>query len=449
MFWDTVRTAPAPPHVEHARDDVPGSAPDRVAALAGNRDLDGHARGDPGERLLELDLEPRPGCRRPAPTGRAARPCLRGRRRRTWRRCRRSIPKSVNAGSNPPPRSPALAVAVIQRPTLGVGEHLVRLGDLAEPALRVRLARNVGMQLTRERPERLLDLGVARRRVRRRAARSSPSRVWRTSDVLVDVLDEARELERRGANRADRLLVVHAQRADETDRAERRRADPVRRADERDRVELGAGELQARRGRPAAAARAPRSRARARLRGARAARRAASSPRPPRRARPRRAPPCRPRRPRDPTSAPTSSSVCPMSARNARSRGASSGASSLRRTVLDPSRWPTSCSSRYSPAQATSPGSTGSSSRKTRFVTPPVDVMTTTITLDGCRVSTSTCRIDAVSSEGAETSASSRVASESMSVVARSACSISSRIERRSTPSSSGRPSSPSTSSSA
>ena len=90
-----------------------------------------------------------------------------------------------------------------------------------------------------------------------------------------------------------------------------------------------------------------------------------------------------------PASAPTSSSVCPMSARNARSRGASSGASRRRRTVLEPRRSPTSWSSRYSPAQATRPGSTGSSSRNTRFVTPPVDVMTTTMTLVGWSARTS------------------------------------------------------------
>ena len=78
-----------------------------------------------------------------------------------------------------------------------------------------------------------------------------------------------------------------------------------------------------------------------------------------------------------------------MSARNARSRGASSGASSRRRTALDPSRSPTSWSSRYSPAHATSPGSTGSTSLNTRFVTPPVDVITTTITLVGWSLSTS------------------------------------------------------------
>ena len=101
------------------------------------------------------------------------------------------------------------------------------------------------------------------------------------------------------------------------------------------------------------------------------------------------------------------------------------------------------------PPRRSRPGSTGSSSRKTRFVTPPVDVITTTMTLVGWSVSTSMCRIDAVSSDGAETSARRRVASESISVVVRSACSISSRIERRSTPSASGRPSSVSTSSSA
>src|SRR5688572_5951291 len=63
------------------------------------------------------------------------------------------------------------------------------------------------------------------------------------SGVFVDVLDEARELERRSAHRPDRLLVVHPQRTDEADGAERGRADPVGRSDERDRVELRPGNL--------------------------------------------------------------------------------------------------------------------------------------------------------------------------------------------------------------
>ena len=75
------------------------------------------------------------------------------------------------------------------------------------------------------------------------------------------------------------------------------------------------------------------------------------------------------------------------------------------------------CSSRYVRAQSTSPGSTGCSSSSTRFVTPPVEVITTTITARGCSWRTSTCRTDAAPRAGAETSASSRVACESVSVV--------------------------------
>ena len=71
---------------------------------------------------------------------------------------------------------PGVAVAVVERAPLGVREHLVRLGHLAEADLRLRLARDVGMQLAREPPERLLDRRRRRRRAGRRAARSSRDR---------------------------------------------------------------------------------------------------------------------------------------------------------------------------------------------------------------------------------------------------------------------------------
>ena len=54
---------------------------------------------------------------------------------------------------------------------------------------------------------------------------------------------------------------------------------------------------------------------------------------------------------------------------------------------------------------------------KSRFVTDPVDVMTTVMTMCGCSGSTSTWRTVAVSTAGADTSASRRVSSDSMSVV--------------------------------
>ena len=93
-----------------------------------------------------------------------------------------------------------------------------------------------------------------------------------------------------------------------------------------------------------------------------------------------------------------------------------------------PSPRPTSRSLRYSPAHATSPGSTGRSNVASIFETPPVEVMITTITTCGCSASTSTWRIVAVFSEGAETTASRLVICESVSVVARIASSTSRRI---------------------
>ena len=58
-----------------------------------------------------------------------------------------------------------MAVPVVELARLGVGEHLVGLGHLAEARVGVGVLRDVGVQLAREPPERLLDLllvGVAR-----------------------------------------------------------------------------------------------------------------------------------------------------------------------------------------------------------------------------------------------------------------------------------------------
>src|SRR5262249_20228469 len=51
-----------------------------------------------------------------------------------------------------------VAVPVVELARLGVGEHLVRLGHLAEALLGVGLLRHVGMELPRQPPERFLDL---------------------------------------------------------------------------------------------------------------------------------------------------------------------------------------------------------------------------------------------------------------------------------------------------
>ena len=110
---------------------------------------------------------------------------------------------------------------------------------------------------------------------------------------------------------------------------------------------------------------------------------------------------------------------------NARSTAESAGSSSRWRSAREPSRTPDSCSFRYTPAHSTSPGSTGASNENNRFVTDPAEVMSTAINTWGWSSSTSTRRTVAVSIGGAETSASSRVTCESMSVVDWSAASSS------------------------
>src|SRR5581483_2044560 len=58
-----------------------------------------------------------------------------------------------------------MAVAIVELTCLRVREHLVRLRDLAEAHLRIGRVGDVGVELPREPPERLLDLllvGVAR-----------------------------------------------------------------------------------------------------------------------------------------------------------------------------------------------------------------------------------------------------------------------------------------------
>jgi hypothetical protein len=75
-----------------------------------------------------------------------------------------------------------------------------------------------------------------------------------------------------------------------------------------------------------------------------------------------------------------------------------------------------------------------------RFVTPPVDVITTTMQTRGCSSSTSTWRIVAVSSGGALTIASRLVTCDSVSEVVRIASSTSRRMSwRPSSPRGAGR----------
>ena len=52
--------------------------------------------------------------------------------------------------------------AVVRPAALRVGQHLVRLGDRAESHVGIGLLADVGVELTRQLPERALDLGMAR-----------------------------------------------------------------------------------------------------------------------------------------------------------------------------------------------------------------------------------------------------------------------------------------------
>ena len=83
-------------------------------------------------------------------------------------------------------------------------------------------------------------------------------------------------------------------------------------------------------------------------------------------------------------------------------------------------------------AHSISFSSTASSNGNMLLVTPPVEVITTTITIRGCSRSTSTWRISAVSSGGAVTTASRFVTCDIISVVLRRAASTSFRTCDRS-----------------
>src|SRR5215210_3016871 len=94
-----------------------------------------------------------------------------------------------------------MAETVVELPPLAVGQNLVRLDDLAKTVLGVRRVRDVGMKLARELSERPLDLVLTR--VARDAEelvvvafgrRHSRRSVAPRSVVLVDLLDEARQL---------------------------------------------------------------------------------------------------------------------------------------------------------------------------------------------------------------------------------------------------------------
>ena len=141
-------------------------------------------------RARHRDLERHADASRRARRRRARSRSPRRRRRRAARAAAAPLPPKMSSPKNAAKRSPRLAdvevrrreaaraqagvaVAVVERARLGVREHLVRLGHLAEAHLGLGLVGDVGMQLAREPAERLLDRRVVARRARRRAARSS------------------------------------------------------------------------------------------------------------------------------------------------------------------------------------------------------------------------------------------------------------------------------------
>ena len=132
-----------------------------VAALAGGRDLDLDRALDAGERVRELDRD------RDADVAAAAAPAAVAREEVVAEEGGEDVAQvregevARRVAAAP---QPGVAVLVVAASPLGVGEHLVRLGDGAEALLRVRVRVHVRMELARELAEGLLDLGVGRRR---------------------------------------------------------------------------------------------------------------------------------------------------------------------------------------------------------------------------------------------------------------------------------------------
>ena len=137
---ETCWTRPAPPQTSHVTGDGARRGAVAAAGVAGLGDAGRHADGDPGVRLGERDLGARDdvaaACR-PAAAGLLAEERLAEERAEDVGEI-----AEVEVGRRKPAAAQALApVAVVGRAALRVGEHLVRLGRLAEPLLGVGLLR--------------------------------------------------------------------------------------------------------------------------------------------------------------------------------------------------------------------------------------------------------------------------------------------------------------------
>src|SRR5262249_19326973 len=182
-------------------------------------DLDGHARRRPPRGVHELDLDlgrDVAAARRAAPRARSEQVVAEERAEEIADVAEVEVARREAARAQP-----RVAVAVVELTRLGVRQYLVSLCDLAEAHLRVGLLGDVGMKLPRELAEGALDLLLVR--FARDAEQLVVVVVARCHRLVlrVHLFDEPRQLVCSRAHRAKRLLVVHPQRAEQADRAQR------------------------------------------------------------------------------------------------------------------------------------------------------------------------------------------------------------------------------------
>ena len=132
---------------------MPGSAPSPAQRLARDGDLrTGTSLVVPARGLDELDLD----LGRDVGAARAAVPAAGAEQVVAEERGEEvaEVAEVEAARREPAAAEAGVAVAVVELARLGLGEHLVRLGDLAEAHLCVGRVGDVGVELAREPPER-------------------------------------------------------------------------------------------------------------------------------------------------------------------------------------------------------------------------------------------------------------------------------------------------------
>jgi len=120
-------------------------------------DLERHPPADAGRRLGKLDLDARDHVRAASATAGAEQVVAEKRGEEIRERAEVEM-----AGLEASAAQTGVPVPVVQLARLGVGEHLVGLGGLAEARLGIRSVGHVRMHLARKLAERRLDLAVAR-----------------------------------------------------------------------------------------------------------------------------------------------------------------------------------------------------------------------------------------------------------------------------------------------